>query len=124
QTDLGAALRRSGQRAVAREPLRIGLSLAERCGAQRLADRAEDELRLAGAKPRRRATGGVDSLTPGEAHVARLAAGGMSTREIAEALFVSSRTVDNQLGAAYRKLGIAGRSEFAAAMAGETWAGP
>ncbi|MFN2563078.1 MAG: AAA family ATPase, partial [Jatrophihabitans sp.] len=47
QTDLGAALRRSGQRAVAREPLRIGLSLAERCGAQRLADRAEDELRLA-----------------------------------------------------------------------------
>jgi tetratricopeptide (TPR) repeat protein len=41
---LGAALRRAGRRAEAREPLRAALDLAERCGAEALADRAREEL--------------------------------------------------------------------------------
>jgi DNA-binding NarL/FixJ family response regulator len=119
QTDLGAALRRAGRRAAGREPLRAGLALAERCGAVRLAGRAEEELRATGAKPRRRATDGVDALTPSEARVARLAADGWTTREIAEALFVTAKTVENQLGAVYRKLGVARRSQLAEAMSGQ-----
>lgn len=52
-------------------------------------------------------------LTPREAEVARLAAEGMASRAIADALGVSSRTVDNLLGRVYAKLGVARRSELA-----------
>src|SRR5262249_59845324 len=49
--ELGAALRRDGQRAAAREPLARALELAAGCGAAPLAARAHDELRAAGARP-------------------------------------------------------------------------
>jgi len=62
--ELGAALRRSKQRAVCREPLSAGLDLAHRCGAQRLAEQARAELLAAGARPRRMAITGAESLTP------------------------------------------------------------
>ena len=55
-------------------------------------------------------------LTPRELQVARLAAHGASSPEIAAELRVSRRTVDNQLGRVYAKLGIAGRAELAAAL--------
>lgn len=51
--ELGAALRRDGQRAAARDPLARALDLAARCGARPLAGRAREELRAAGARPRR-----------------------------------------------------------------------
>ncbi len=114
---LGTALRRGGQRAAADAPLRSGLDLAHRCGAERLAGRAEDELRAIGARPRRRAASGLDSLTPSEARVAGAAADGMTNREIAQALFVTSKTVENQLSRVYQKLGIRGRELLADALA-------
>jgi tetratricopeptide (TPR) repeat protein len=80
--EFGAALRRSGRRRDAREPLRHGLDLAQRCGAEALVARAKDEAKIAGAKPRRTAVSGVDSLTERERQVARLAAQGMSNRQI------------------------------------------
>jgi len=52
-------------------------------------------------------------LTPREREIALLAAAGLSSREIAERLVVSVRTVDNHLQRAYRKLGIAGREQLA-----------
>jgi DNA-binding CsgD family transcriptional regulator len=52
-------------------------------------------------------------LTPREREIALLAAAGLSSREIAERLVVSVRTVDNHLQRAYGKLGIAGRQELA-----------
>ena len=52
-TELGAALRRAGQRAAASEPLAEALELAVRCGARRLAGRAREELKATGARPRR-----------------------------------------------------------------------
>jgi DNA-binding CsgD family transcriptional regulator len=55
---------------------------------------------------------GVESLTPSEVRVARLAAGGMSNREIAQELFVSVKTVETHLGSAYRKLDISSRQEL------------
>jgi DNA-binding CsgD family transcriptional regulator len=116
--ELGSALRRAGKRRDAREPLREGLDLAHRCGARALAERAREELVAAGGRPRRRATTGVDAMTPRERQVAGLAAQGMSNREIAEALFVTLKTVEWHLSHAYEKVGVQSRRELGAAMAG------
>ena len=51
-------------------------------------------------------------LTPRELEIARLAAGGLSSRELADRLGISVRTVDNHLGTIYDKLGVAGRAEL------------
>ena len=115
--ELGAAMRRANERVAAREPLRAALDLAHRCGAERLAARAAEELVISGARPRRAAVSGPDSLTAGEARVARLAAGGRSNREIAQRLFVTTKTVENQLSSAYRKLGVNSREGLAPALA-------
>ena len=121
--ELGAALRRANQRGEARERLREAADLAQRCGAERLEQRVHEELRIAGARPRRRALSGVASLTPGERRVAIAAAAGASNREIAQDLFVSLRTVEMHLTNAYRKLDISSRTELAAAI-DETAAAP
>ena len=115
-TDLGGALRRGGWRADARDPLREGLQLAHDCGAGRLADRAERELRAAGAKPRRLAFSGAESLTASELRIAEMAASGLTNQQVAEALFVTSKTVENHLGRVYQKLGIHSRERLAGAL--------
>ena len=115
--DLGAALRRSGHRREAREPLREGLDLANRCGSVIETDRAMDELRATGARPRRPALRGVDSLSAQERRVATMATEGLSNREIAEALFLTRRTVEMHLTGAYRKLDVSGRGDLPAALA-------
>jgi DNA-binding NarL/FixJ family response regulator len=106
---LGAALRREGKRTAAREHLRRGLELAHRCGARPLVTEARAELLAAGARPRRPVFSGVDALTASELRVARLAAEGLTNREIAERLFVTERTVETHLRHAFQKLGIASR---------------
>ncbi len=115
--DLGAALRRGGHRRDAREPLREGLALANRCGSVVETDRAMDELRATGARPRRPAISGVDSLSAQERRVAAMASEGLSNREIAEALFLTRRTVEMHLTGAYRKLDVSGRQDLSAALA-------
>jgi DNA-binding CsgD family transcriptional regulator len=115
-TDLGGVLRRAGRRADAREPLREGLQLARDCGAELLAGRAERELRAAGAKPRRLAFSGAESLTASELRIAEMAATGLTNQQVAEALFVTSKTVENHLGRVYQKLGIHSRDEVADAL--------
>ena len=45
-----------------------------------------------------------------------MAARGMSNRDIAQALFVTVKTVEMHLGRAYNKLNINGRTELAAAL--------
>jgi DNA-binding CsgD family transcriptional regulator len=114
--ELGAALRRAGQRAAAREPLTRALELAARCGARPLAARARDELKAAGARPRRPWRTGVDALTPSELRVARLAAGGRSNREIAGELYVTLKAIEGHLAHAYAKLGIQGRDQLLRAL--------
>jgi DNA-binding CsgD family transcriptional regulator len=116
-TDLGAAVRRSGMRSEARPLLRRGLDLAQRCGATATAERALAELLATGARPRRTALTGVDALTASERRVAEMAAEGLTNREIAQALFVTEKTVEWHLGQAYRKLEISSRSELAGALA-------
>ena len=114
--DLGTALRHAGAPRDAREPLRLALDAAERCGAAPLADRARSELLASGARPRRARVFGRDALTPAELRVAELAADGASNREIAQALFVTVKTVETQLGSGYRKLGVRSRRELAGAL--------
>lgn len=107
---LGSALRRRGHRVEAREPLAAALEIAHRCGAEGTEARAAEELRAAGARPRRPVRTGFDSLTASEARVARLVAGGSSNAEVAQELFVSLKTVETHLGRAYSKLGLSGRT--------------
>ena len=114
--DLGAALRRMGHRADAREPLRQGLDLAHGCRAPLLAERARQELLATGARPRRPAVTGRDALTPTEARVANMAARGQSTPEIAQTLFVTPKTVETHLAHTYQKLDIHTRAELARAL--------
>ncbi len=116
--DLGAALRRDGRRTDARAVLAEGTDLANRCGATVLVERGREELRLAGARPRRLAQAGRDGLTPAELRVAEAAAAGGTNKEIAQALFVTRRTVEIHLSNAYRKLGIEGREDLAGALSG------
>jgi class 3 adenylate cyclase/DNA-binding CsgD family transcriptional regulator len=116
--ELGAAIRRAGQRVEARETLRAGLDLAQGCGAGPLAERARDELVAAGAKPRSRALSGVESLTPSERRISAMAAEGMANRDIAQALFVTPRTVEMHLSNAFRKLEISSRTQLVDALAG------
>ncbi|HEY6891814.1 MAG TPA: helix-turn-helix transcriptional regulator, partial [Solirubrobacter sp.] len=114
--DHGAALRRAGRRTDARVPLREARDRAHRCGATALEARVHEELVIAGARPQRLAFSGVDALTASERRVAELAVRGLRNREIAEALFVSLKTVEVHLGRAYTKLGIKGRSQLAEAL--------
>jgi DNA-binding CsgD family transcriptional regulator len=117
-TDYGAALRRAGRRNEARAPLERGLDLAHHWGARRIASQARSELMAAGAKPRRDAITGRDALTAGELRVARLAAAGRSNREIAQALFITTKTASAHLSRVYRKLDITRREQLAGALAG------
>jgi DNA-binding CsgD family transcriptional regulator len=59
---------------------------------------------------------GVDALTASERRVAEMAAEGLTNREIAQALFVTEKTVEGHLGHTYRKLDISSRSELTPAL--------
>ena len=118
--DLGAALRRSGARKDSQAPLREGMDLAHRCGSTSSVERALQELRASGARPRRPAQHGVAALSPQERQTSRLAAEGQSNREIAESMFLTRRTVEMHLTGAYRKLGIDSREDLPAALRPET----
>ncbi|HET9610896.1 MAG TPA: AAA family ATPase [Acidimicrobiales bacterium] len=103
--DAAVALRQAGeQRDAAAAERRAGM-LAERCE-----DPATPALQAIEARAR---------LTPAERDTAALAAGGRSNKEIAEQLYLSSRTVENRLQRVYEKLGISGRTELAEALASD-----
>ena len=77
-------------------------------------ERARTELAATGARPRGALLSGVEALTPSELRVARLAADGLTNREIAQQLFVTAKTVETHLRHAFQKLGVAKRTELAA----------
>jgi DNA-binding CsgD family transcriptional regulator len=115
--NLGAALRVAGERGHARERLRAGLELAVECGANRIAEIARQELAALGLRPRRTALKGVGALTPAERRVAELASQGLTNRDIAQALFVTEKTVETHLGHVYDKLGVRSRHKLTQALA-------
>ena len=116
--DLGAALRRRNRRGDAQAPLRQGLELAYRAGATGLVRRAQEELAATGARPRKLVLTGVDALTASERRVARMAAEGLSNKELAQALFVTVKAVEVHLSSVYRKLQISSRGQLAEALGG------
>ena len=120
--ELGAALRRGGRRADAREPLREAVDVAAECGATAVAARAHDELVAAGARPRRDPIESRSRLTASETRVAKMAAEGMTNREIAQALFLTEKTIEVHLTNTYRKLDIRSRSQLPRAL-GESLGG-
>ena len=115
--ELGAALRRDGQRSESRDPLRKALELAHTSGADGIATRAREELAAAGSRPRSVFRTGVESLTASELRTAKLAAEGLGNVEIAQRLFVTRKTVEKHLGNAYTKLEIPSRKELTSALA-------
>ena len=112
----GATLRRTGHRTDARRPLGQAIELAAQCGADALAARAHDELIAAGARPRRDPTESRSTLTASELRVARMAADGMTNREIAQALFLTEKTIEMHLSRSYRKLDLQSRSQLKRAL--------
>lgn len=115
--DLGASLRRAGHRQDARQPLRDGYQAARECGADTLAETARVELAASGIRLRRPALTGAESLTPSERRIADLAAASATNAEIAQALFITIKTVEMHLTNAYRKLGITTRTQLNRALA-------
>ena len=114
--DLGTELRRVGKRREARDSLRAGMDLAQRCEASMLEARASEELTAAGARPRRQRLSGSEALTPRERQVAQLAARGVRNRDIAQRLFITPKTVEWHLGNAYRKLELHSRGSLIGAL--------
>ena len=108
----GRLLRRMKQRRAAGRALSEALDLFDLLGAPRWAEQARSELQV--VAPRRRAS---HELTESEQRVAKLAATGLTNREIATAAFMSEKTVEAHLARAYRKLGIRSRAELGARMA-------
>jgi DNA-binding CsgD family transcriptional regulator len=116
--ELGCALSYVGRRIEAREALRPALADADAVGAVPLARRARRELVATGLRPRRAALDGPASLTPRQRQICELAASGKPNRAIAAELFLSNKTVETHLAAAFRKLGVASRADLAARLAG------
>ncbi|MFB8002622.1 AAA family ATPase [Nocardia sp. NPDC056000] len=116
QLQFGEWLRRMRRRRAALEQLHLAHNTFERLGARPWAERAEREIVMAGD---RTTVGAVRSdsdpatvLTAQELQVARLAATGLTNREIAARLLISPRTVGNHLSHIFSKLGLGGRGDL------------
>lgn len=115
----GEWLRRDRRIVDARPHLTAARHVFAASGAHAFSDRAAAELRAAGDSTwtDREPGSGAFDLTAQESQVVRLAAVGLSNKDIADQLYISRRTVDSHLYRAYPKLGIANRSQLHAALA-------
>jgi DNA-binding CsgD family transcriptional regulator len=122
---LGERLRRGRRRTGARLPLGAALETFEQLGAAPWAERARQELAASGeggkpagegivSRTNSPAQAALAVLTSQEAQIVRLAARGMSNRDIAAQLILSPRTVGHHLYKAYPKLGVLSRGELPA----------
>ena len=114
----GEALRRSGRRVEARTQLRAALETFERCGALPWADRARHELAATGEHAGAREPTAAARLTPQELQIGLAVSEGRTNREVAEALFLSPKTIEYHLRNVFRKLDVRTRTELAHVMRG------
>ncbi|MFJ4842964.1 AAA family ATPase [Streptomyces sp. NPDC088746] len=110
--DLGEWLRRSRRIAEARAPLTEALETFRRLGARPWIERARAEARAAGLDVTDTAPDALAELSPQQQQIIRLAARGLTNREIGEKLFLSPRTVSSHLYRSFPKLGITARSQL------------
>lgn len=108
----GQVARRANHRREAVAALGQAIEVFERLGSVAWTGRARAELGRVGIR-----RGRGDDLTPTELSVARLAARGLTNREVAAELYISPKTVEANLSRAYAKLGIRSRAELGAVMA-------
>jgi DNA-binding CsgD family transcriptional regulator len=108
----GEWLRRVGRRVDARAELRAAHDQLNAMGVTAFADRAQRELLATGETVRKRSVDTFDELTAQEAHIARLAAGGLTNPEIGATLYISPRTVEWHLRKIFSKLGVRSRREL------------
>ena len=113
----GEWLRREDRRLDAREQLRTAHDMLTAIGMEAFAERARRELVATGETVRKRGAETFATLTPQEAHIARLARDGLTNPEIGAQLFLSARTVEWHLRKIFTKLGISSRRELHAALA-------
>jgi DNA-binding CsgD family transcriptional regulator len=112
----GEWLRRRRRVVEAREQLRTARDTFDALGATLWGERARQELRTAGEASPRRGPDARDRLTPHELSIARLAAEGLTNREIGQRLYLSHRTVSTHLHRIFPKLGVSSRTELAAVL--------
>ncbi|MBB2744793.1 UNVERIFIED_ORG: DNA-binding CsgD family transcriptional regulator [Microbispora rosea subsp. rosea] len=110
----GERLRRERDKGSARPHLRAAWETFERLGARPWAERARTELRATGdtSSPAAR-TEALSALSPQELQIVRLAAKGLTNREIGAQLFLSPKTVSYHLYRAFPKLNVASRAQLA-----------
>jgi len=106
----GQVLRRGKKKLQARGALEQAATLFEQLGGAPWAARAREEMRRTAARS------APDELTPTELRIAHLAATGLTNDAIAAEVFVTRKTVEANLGRAYRKLGIRSRAQLARAL--------
>ena len=109
----GSWLRRHRRVAESRAPLRSALTTLSLIGASSWAEQARAELRASGECPPALSRAPADMLSPQELQIARLAAQGLSNREIGQRLYLSHRTVGSHLYRIFPKLGITSRAQLA-----------
>jgi ATP/maltotriose-dependent transcriptional regulator MalT len=108
----GEWLRREGRRVDARTQLRAACEALTAMGVDAFAERARHELLATGETVRKRTVETFAQLTAQEAHIARLAAQGLTNPEIGAALYISPRTVEWHLRKVFTKLGISTRRQL------------
>lgn len=123
QLAYGERLRRIRATSQSRSHLNAALTTFRALGAAPWVVRATGELAATGRTKSRRHAGGPASLTPQEREVARLAASGMTNKEIAHRLGLSPRTVGAHLRQVFPKLGIGSRGALRDALDGPGLAG-
>jgi DNA-binding CsgD family transcriptional regulator len=115
--EYGEWLRRQRRINEAKPLLGEALVVFRRLRARPWLERAETELRACGVDvvpPQ----GALAELSPQQRQVVYLASHGLTNREIADRLFLSSRTVSSHLYQAYPKLGITGRHQLRSVIEG------
>jgi DNA-binding CsgD family transcriptional regulator len=102
---------------------RDALTIAERIGATRVADRARKYLRSLGDKPapKRRAGVGGGPLSARELEVAKLFAEGLTTADVAKRLVISPHTAATHLSNIYERLGVRSRAGLTKLLAERGW---
>jgi len=110
----GGFLRRAGRRAAAAEQLAAAHARLAELDAHPWLARCKRELAACGRVLSSEPRSGRPTLTTQELAVARLAAAGLSNRQIATQLVVSVKTVEYHLGKVYPKLGVTSRTQLAA----------
>lgn len=104
---LGTTLRRNKQKRAARETLQQAQEVFDQLGARLWSAKTTAELARIGGRP---ASNG--SLTATERRVAELTANGHTNRQVADRLFLSTKTVAAHLTSVYAKLGVRSRTEL------------